>query len=495
MTNRSTPAGVYRGTNRLIVGIVLAVITFWLFAQTTLNIAPAMRADLKISESLNNIAVSVSSLFSGIFIVVAGSLADRLGRVRLTNVGLALSILGSLLIAISPSDTVVFLMAGRIIQGLSAACIMPATLALMKDYFAGKDRQRALSFWSIGSWGGSGVCSLFGGLVASTLGWRWIFWMSIAVAVLSYFLIKGTPESRMPDAGHSRFDWTGFIAFIIAMVAVNLVIGQGSALGWLSPMVIGLSIAFAVAAVVFFKVESGNPASFVDLSLFQNKSYSGATLSNFLLNGAAGTLLVSLSLVQQAAGLSSMQSGLLTVGYLVAILSTIRVGEKLLQRMGARKPMLLGTAITGCGILLTTFTFLLASQYMVVAFLGFTLFGIGLGFYATPSTDAALSNVPNDKAGAASGIFKMASSLGSAFGVAISAALFTALRSSDSTLVPLLSEVFLGKTSNIDIRFAAGMALLFNLFMVVFAYVAIAATVPKDDPRSSVSLVGAPANA
>jgi len=493
--NRSTPAGVYHGTNKLIVGIVLAVVTFWLFAQTTLNIAPAMRADLKISESLNNIAVSITSLFSGIFIVVAGSLADRLGRVRLTNVGLALSILGSLLIAISPSDTVIFLMAGRIIQGLSAACIMPATLALMKDYFAGKDRQRALSFWSIGSWGGSGVCSLFGGLVASTLGWRWIFWMSIAVAVLSYFLIKGTPESRMPDTEHRRFDWTGFIAFIIAMVAVNLVIGQGSALGWLSPVLIGLSIAFAVAAVVFFKVESGNPASFVDLSLFQNKSYSGATLSNFLLNGAAGTLLVSLSLVQQAAGLSSMQSGLLTVGYLVAILSTIRVGEKLLQRLGARKPMLLGTAITGCGILLTTFTFLLASQYMAVAFLGFTLFGIGLGFYATPSTDAALSNVPNDKAGAASGIYKMASSLGSAFGVAISAALFTALRSSDATLVPFLSDVFLGKTSNIDIRFAAGVALLFNLFMVVIAYVAIARTVPKDDPRSSVSLVAAPTHA
>ena len=144
--------------------------------------------------------------------------------------------------------------------------------------------------------------------------------------------------------------------------------------------------------------------------------------------------------------------------------------------------MLLGTAITACGILLTTFTFLLASQYMVVAFIGFTLFGIGLGFYATPSTDAALSNVPNDKAGAASGIYKMASSLGSAFGVAISAALFTALRSGDSGLVPVLSNVFLGKTSNIDIRFAAGVALLFNLFMVVIAFVAIARTVPKEDP-------------
>src|SRR6185312_13354071 len=143
--NRGAVAESFHGTNRLIAGIVLAVITFWLFAQTTLNIAPAIRADLKISDSVNNIAVSITALFSGIFIVVAGNLADRLGRVRLTNAGLGLSVLGSLLIAISPSHTFVFLMAGRIIQGLSAACIMPATLALIKAYFADKQRQRALS--------------------------------------------------------------------------------------------------------------------------------------------------------------------------------------------------------------------------------------------------------------------------------------------------------------------------------------------------------------
>lgn len=482
--NRSAGMIPYHGTAKLIVGIVLAVITFWLFAQTTLNIAPAMRSDLRISESLNNIAVSITALFSGIFIVVAGSLADRFGRVRLTNVGLALSILGSLLIASSPSGTAIFLMSGRIIQGLSAACIMPATLALIKAYFADAERQRAISFWSIGSWGGSGVCSLFGGLVASTLGWRWIFWMSILVAVASYLLIRGAPESRIPASQPRQFDWPGFMAFIVAMVALNIVIGRGSAVGWLSPVIVVLAIVFVIAAVVFFRVESGNPDGFVDLSLFGNKTYSGATLSNFLLNGAAGTLLVALSLVQQASGLSSMQSGLLTVGYLVAILSTIRVGEKLLQRMGARKPMLLGTATTATGILLTTFTFLLAREYMVAAFIGFTLFGIGLGFYATPSTDAALSNVPNAKAGAASGIYKMASSLGSALGVAISAALFTALRAGDSALVPRLSEVFLGKKSNIDIRFAAGVALLFNLLMAVVAFVAIAKTVPKDDPRT-----------
>ncbi len=471
------------GSNTLILGIVLAVITFWLFAQTTLNVAPTMRAELRISESESNIAVSITALFSGIFIVVAGDLADRLGRLKITYLGLALSILGSLLIAISPAGTAAFLMTGRIIQGLSAACIMPATLALIKDYFDGKDRQRAVSFWSIGSWGGSGLSALFGGIVASSLGWRWIFWISIVVAVISFLLLRSAPESKISSPQKRRFDWYGLIAFIIAMVAVNVVIGQGPALGWLNPVMITLAVVFVAAAVLFFRVESGNPNGFVDLRLFKNKTYAGATLSNFLLNAAAGTLLVALSLVQQGAGLSSLQSGLLTIGYLIAILSTIRVGEKLLQRMGARRPMLIGCAITAGGILLTTFTFLLARQYMIVVCVGFTLFGVGLGLYATPSTDAALSNVPNEKAGAASGIYKMASSLGAAFGVAISAALFTSLSGLNTSFMPL-SELFLGRTDNVGIRFAAAVALLFNVIMVIVALIAIAATVPKDDPTA-----------
>src|SRR6185436_18069687 len=107
------------------------------------------------------------------------------------------------------------LMTGRIVQGLSAACIMPATLALMKAYFDGKERHRALSFWSIGSWGGSGVSALFGGIIASSLGWRWIFWISILVAVVSFLLLKGTPESKVESTNKSGFDWSGFVAFII----------------------------------------------------------------------------------------------------------------------------------------------------------------------------------------------------------------------------------------------------------------------------------------
>lgn len=322
------------------------------------------------------------------------------------------------------------------------------------------------------------LSALFGGFVASTLGWRWIFWFTIAVAVVSFLLLRGTPESKAVRAERVPFDWAGLFAFVVAMVALNVAISQGAGRGWLSAFVIGLVVLFVIATIVFARIETRRAHAFVDLTLFRNRTYSGATLSNFLLNGAAGTLLVVLALVQQEAGLSSLQSGLLTVGYLVAVLSTIRVGEKLLQKMGPRRPMLLGTWITGVGILLTTLTFLLTRQYLVVAFVGFTLFGTGLGIYATPSTDAALSNVPDEKAGSASGIYKMASSLGSALGVAISAAIFSALSRVGS--LGAMADVALGRTDNLSVRFAASMALGFNVLMVAIAIIAIARTVQRE---------------
>jgi len=466
----------YQGTDRLLLGMVMGVITFWLFAQTTLNIAPTMRADLGLDKNTINIAVSITALFSGIFIVVIGGLGDRFGRVKTTKLGLILSIIGSLLIALSPSGTAAFLMAGRIIQGISAACIMPSTLALIKAYYQDAARQRAVSFWSIGSWGGSGFCSLFGGILASTIGWRWIFWISIGVAVLSFFLISGTPESKNPPSDKNKgFDYIGILTFMTGMVALNIVIGQGSRIGWTSPVILGLAVLAVAALTVFYRFEKGNTNGFIDFNLFSNTTYRGATISNFLLNGAAGTLMVTLMLVQMGAGKTSFQAGLLTLGYLIAILLTIRVGEKLLQKWGARKPMILGCIITGTGILMTSMTFVLASQYMVIATVGFTLFGIGLGFYATPSTDAALSTVPAEKAGSASGIYKMASSLGAAFGVAISAAIFTALSNGTAGF---LGNMFWGRTDNVAIRYAAFIALIFNLLMVMVAITSIMLTIP-----------------
>lgn len=144
-----TSAQTYQGTDRLLFGIIMGVLAFWLFAQTTLNIAPQMAADLQIEQSLMNIAVSITALFSGIFIVVIGGIADRIGRVKVVMWGFVLSIIGSLLVGLAPAGAfgTTFLMLGRIAQGLSAAFIMSASLALVKTYWEGAGRQRAISLW------------------------------------------------------------------------------------------------------------------------------------------------------------------------------------------------------------------------------------------------------------------------------------------------------------------------------------------------------------
>lgn len=435
--------------------------------------------------------MSITSLFSGIFIVVAGGLVDRLGRAKILYLGIWLSIAGSLLIALTPENlgglTSAMLLGGRVVQGLSAACIMPASMALVKTYYEGKDRQRALSYWSIGSWGGSGFCALFGGLMATSfLGWRSIFWISIVLSVLALFLLKGTPESKAEQdpAAERRFDFTGLIFFILMLVSINVYISQGPNIGWLSLGGIALVAIFVVTGLLFLQIEVRSRNPFVNLKLFSNGTFTGATLSNFLLNGAAGTLIVSLGLVQVAAGMSSLQSGLLTLGYLVAILATIRVGEKLLQRFGPKKPMLWGSMITGVGILMCSMTFLYIDQYILLSVIGFTLFGIGLGFYATPSTDAALSNVPDSEVGSASGIYKMASSLGNAIGVAISAALYVAGQAMDPALIQSWG-LFIGRQDNVALRFGGAIGLLFNVLMVVIAIAAIIVTVPSEKQKDS----------
>ena len=475
-----TPA--FRGDDRLLLGIILGVVTFWLFAQTTLNVAPDMQRDLGIESNTMNTAVAITALFSGIFIVVMGGLADRFGRMRIMTLGFVLSIVGSLLVGSAPAGSLAtpLLMLGRAIQGLSAACIMPSSLALVKAYWDGPARQRAVSLWSIGSWGGSGLGSLFGGLVAQNFGWRWIFFASIAVALAGMLLVRGTPESKAVGSGHYKFDLPGVLTFMVTMVALQVLVTQGSTMGWTSAASIGLAAATVVSGWLFFRAESGNQQGFVDFTLFNNPVYTGATVSNFLLNSVVGMQLVSLQLVQIGGGLTAQQAGMLTLGYAIAIIAFIRVGEKLLQRFGPRRPMIWGCIITGMSIALLMPANLLLTDYRNVAVIGYTLFGVGLAFYATPSTDAALSSLPLNQSGSGSGIYKMASSLGAALGVAISGAIFTAL-SGNAEGVRWLEGVitFQGRQDNLAVREAAIVALGFNLLMVAVAIISITATIPQ----------------
>src|SRR5699024_2371592 len=295
--------------------------------------------------------------------------------------------------------------------------------------------QRALSYWSIGSWGGTGICSFFGGIMATFVGWRSIFIISIIVALVSMYLIKHTPETKAIQTEASKrakFDFVGLIILIVALLSVNLIITQSSNYGFFSPLILMLIVIFIISIIVFILFENKVKNPLIDFKLFKHKAYSGATVSNFLLNAVAGTLIVANTYFHSGLHFTSFQSGMMTITYFVAVLIMIRVGEKILQRIGPKKPMLIGAGLTAIGILLILFTFLPTPVYVMSGVLSYVIYGMGLGMYATPSTDTAVTTAPEDKVGVSSGVYKMASSLGNSFGVAISGTIFTIMSARDN---------------------------------------------------------------
>ena len=474
----------YRGTEKLLWGIVLAVVTFWLFAGTAATVAPNIMEDLgNVDAAGMNLAVSITGLFSGLFMVLMGGLADKIGRVRITLLGIVLNAAGSLLLIFAAGGVALpLLLTGRAIQGLGAACIMPASMALVKAYWDGPARQRAVSMWSIGSWGGSGLAAIFGGTVVQFVGWRGIFIASIIISVLAFLMILGTPENRVESTGPRKsFDAIGLVLFIAGTLGLMIVLLYGSKLGWGSAATLLLTALAVVSYALFFGWERKQANPFIDFALFKNTTFTGATISNFLVNGTIGMLIISQQVIQLAGHkadgslYTAFDAGLLSLGYGVCIIAFIRIGEKLLQRFGPRKPMIWGCLITivACGLLMTTH--LLIGQYVLMAVIAYCLFGLGLAFYATPSTDAALSNLPASQAGSGSGIYKMASSLGGAIGTAISLAVFYGMQGAPVPDVIAMS----GRTDNSSIRLAAMVALGVSLVFLLLAIVSITTTVPK----------------
>ncbi|QMT30945.1 MFS transporter [Alysiella filiformis] len=411
------------GNNRLLTGMVLGVLTFWLFYQSMFVVVPALQKDLAMPDTSLNAVIGLGSLFSGCFIILMGGLADRFGRVKFTYLGFGLNILACMVLYFS-RDVYSF-GAGRILQGLSAACIMPATMSLIKNYYHGAERQRAFSFWSIGSFGGSGLSSIVGGALGTYWGWKSIFLLSIAISILGMILIKGTPESQSHETA-KKYDYIGLFSCVLGLLALNLLITKGFRWGLGEPMTWVMLLGFVVMATVFFITEKRlQHGAFLDFALFQNRGFNGACLSNFLLNIMVGTLLVNNIYLQKAHGLTAFQAGLRTLGYVALVMVMIRVSEKLLQKWGYKKPMWLGTSMTSVGVLLLSLTMLPPDVYLVLVPFAFAVFGFGLGCYSTPAADCAMVNVPLDKAGVGAGVFKMASALGASFGIATATTIFT----------------------------------------------------------------------
>ncbi|HIH8147396.1 TPA: MFS transporter [Staphylococcus aureus] len=411
--------------SNIIIAIMLSALTYWLFAQSFINIGPLVGQTYQTSPAVLNLSISLTSFATGIFMVAAGDIADKIGQLRMTYMGLIISMFASLLLIIS--DITTLLIIGRILQGLSAAILLPSTVGVLNNQFKGEHLRRAISYLMISTVGGIGLAGVIGGLIATNFGWQTNFIISIVIAFIAILLLKGTPEKVSQHSHRHPFDYKGMSIFAVMIGSFTLLLTQGFEQGWFSTFsIICLSI-FIITTLIFI-IERRHEVPFIDFSVLRNRPFIGAFLNNFVLNSGLGVTVVFFIYAQTHLGLSAAQSGLVTLPYAIVAVAMIRLGEKATLRFGGKLMLIIGPLFPVIGITIISMTSLQPSQYIIAVVIGFVICAIGNGLVATPGLTIAIFSMPNEKVGLATGLYKMSGTLGGAFGIALSTTVFSMLQ-------------------------------------------------------------------
>jgi EmrB/QacA subfamily drug resistance transporter len=387
--------------------------------------------------------MSAYLLTFGGLLLLGGRSADLLGRRRMFMIGVGLFAASSLVCGLAWSDHV--LVAARVVQGIAAAIMAPTALSLLMTVFEeGPERNRALGIW--GGIGGVGATSglLIGGPVTAGLGWEWVFFINIPVALGVLALCPALlPESTAP-AGRRVYDVAGAVTITSALVLVVFAVSEAPDAGWTSAQTMGSVLAAAGLLAAFLRIETRSAAPLVPLRIFRSRTLVGGNLV-LLTAGAAvdGMLIIVTLYAQDVLGYSTVQFGLGVAAMTVASVVGAIGGQALVTRVGLRPVALTGMILVGAGCLsLTQIT--VEGSYFGDVFLGLLLFGAGLGATFVASQIAGLSGVAEQEAGLAAGLVDSSFNIGSALGIAVLS----------SVAVARTDSVIAGATQPVDTAFA-----------------------------------------
>ncbi|MFE7545438.1 DHA2 family efflux MFS transporter permease subunit [Streptomyces platensis] len=405
----------------LVLAICCVSIVIVVMDISIVNVAlPSMGRDLHASESGRQWAVDAYTLVLAAFLVLAGATADRVGRRRVFQAGLAAFGLGSVLCGLAPD--IGWLIAARALQAVGGTMLNPVAMAIVANTFTGAaERARAIGVFASMSGLALALGPILGGGLVDAFGWRSVFWINVpivAVAIVCAALF--VPESRAERA--RRFDPVGQVLMVLVLGSVVYAIIESGALGWTSPVIVGLLAVAAVGVAGLLGYEPRRADPLLELRLFRSVPFSSAiVMALFGLCGFGAFLFVTTQYLQDVRGLSPVAAGLclLPVGLPVLVVAPLTG-----RVVGARGPLIplvvAGTALAlGGGVSLG-----LGPETPLPAVLAVhLLFGVFLGAVNPPITNAALAGMPRSMAGLAGSLASTGRQTGTTLGVAISGTL------------------------------------------------------------------------
>lgn len=391
---------------------------------TIVNIAlPAIARELHSSVSTLQWTVDAYLLVLAVFLLLSGSLADRLGRKRIFTAGLAIFTLGSLLCSIAPTDG--WLIGFRMFQAIGGSAMTPVALAIVTNIFVGPtERARAISLWAAVSGVGIAAGPLVGGFLIDSIGWRSIFWINVPTGLLTVICtLVLVPESKA--ATPRPLDLVGQLLVIVFLGTLVFAIIEGPNLGIASPWIIASSALAGLSLAALLTYERRHRGALIPLRLFGLRSFSGAfgiAVLGFL---AFSALLFANTLyLQEVRGLAASDAGVLTLPLALATILAAPASGRLMARAGPRTPLLIaGTAMTVGGLLLIPLTPTAPVLWLAIPY---SVFGVGYGMLNAPINDTAVSDLPDDRAGVAASLISTSKQVGSALGVAIAGSVIAA---------------------------------------------------------------------
>src|SRR5215210_1775042 len=408
---------------------VVSVATFMLLLDiTVVNTAlPAIEEDLGASFTDLQWVVDAYTLTLAAVVLTAGSLADRLGRRRVFALGLGLFSIASLVAGLASDPT--FLNIARGVQGVGGAAMFAVSLSLIAQEFpAGRERGMAMGVY--GATIGLAVAfgPLVGGAIVDSLGWEWIFFLNVPIGVaaiaISYLRVR---ESRDPNA--TGVDWPGLITFSSALFALVLALIRGNEEGWGSTFIVGLLAAAVVLLAAFIAIEGRVAEPMLPLGLFKRPAFTGVQLAAFGISGSMFALFLYLTLyLQNFLGHSPTEAGLRYLPLTVAVFLVAPIAGALLSKVHARMMISLGLLGAGGGLLLMAGVGMADEWTGLLG--GFIVAGAGIGLLNPVIADVAVSVVPKEQSGMASGINDTFRQVGVSVGVAVWGAIFLGAGSS-----------------------------------------------------------------